>query len=56
MIGAPNILFLGDVPDAMAAKTAFGIVDRRPERCINPVRFVDGSGRIADHVPALFPS
>ena len=34
----PYVLFLGDVPDALAAKTATGIVDWRPEWCIGQVR------------------
>lgn len=38
MIDRPYILFLGDVPDALAAKTAFGIVDWRPDWCIGQVR------------------
>lgn len=33
-IARPYLLFLGDVPDALAAKTALGIVDWRPEWCI----------------------
>ena len=38
MIDTPYILFLGDVPDDLAAKTAFGIVDWRPDRCIGQMR------------------
>ena len=38
MIDTPYILFLGDVPDDLAAKTAFGIVDWRPDWCIGQVR------------------
>lgn len=34
----PYLLFLGDVPDALAAKTALGIVDWRPEWCIGQLR------------------
>ncbi len=56
MIDTPFILFLGDVPDAMAAKTAFAILNRRPDRSIDLVRFADGTGHIADHTPAQFPS
>ena len=33
-IAPPYLLFIGDVHDALAAKTAQGIVDWRPERCI----------------------
>ena len=38
MIDTPYILFLGDVPDHLAAKTAVGIVDWRPDWCISQVR------------------
>ena len=34
----PYLMFLGDVPDALAAKTAHGIVDWRPEWCIGQLR------------------
>lgn len=34
----PYLLFLGDVPDALAAKTAIGIVDWRKEWCIGQMR------------------
>lgn len=34
----PYLLFLGDVPDALAAKTATGIVDWRRDWCIGQVR------------------
>lgn len=34
----PYLLFIGDVPDALAAKTAQGVVDWRPERCIGQFR------------------
>jgi len=37
----PYLLFLGDVPDALAAKTALGIVDWRREWCIGQNR-LDG--------------
>jgi uncharacterized NAD-dependent epimerase/dehydratase family protein len=37
-IATPYLLFLGDVPDALAAKTALGIVDWRPEWCIGQLR------------------
>jgi uncharacterized NAD-dependent epimerase/dehydratase family protein len=33
-IAAPYLMFLGDVPDQLAAKTAQGIADWRPEWCI----------------------
>ena len=34
----PYLLFIGDVPDALAAKTAQGVVDWRPERCVGQMR------------------
>lgn len=37
-IHPPYLMFLGDVPDAMGAKTAQGIVDWRPERCVGQLR------------------
>ena len=37
-IAKPYLLFLGDVADDLAAKTAHGIVDWRPEWCIGQLR------------------
>ena len=37
-IATPYLLFLGDVPDALAAKTALGIVDWRSEWCLGQLR------------------
>jgi uncharacterized NAD-dependent epimerase/dehydratase family protein len=37
-IEKPYLLFLGDVPDQLAAKTAHGIVDWRPEWCVGQLR------------------
>jgi len=37
-IARPYLLFLGDVPDALAAKTALGIVDWRPDWCLGQHR------------------
>lgn len=37
-IDRPYLLFLGDVPDQLAAKTAHGIVDWRPEWCMGQLR------------------
>ena len=34
----PYLLFLGDVQDQLAAKTAHGLVDWRPERCLAQLR------------------
>jgi uncharacterized NAD-dependent epimerase/dehydratase family protein len=38
MLKTPYLLFIGDVPDALAAKTAQGVVDWRPERCVGQMR------------------
>ena len=37
-IAKPYLLFLGDVQDQLAAKTAMGIVDWRPEWCVGQMR------------------
>lgn len=37
-IKRPYLLFLGDVPDDLAAKTAFGVADWRPEWCVGQMR------------------
>jgi uncharacterized NAD-dependent epimerase/dehydratase family protein len=37
----PYLLFLGDVPDQLAAKTAQGIVDWRPEWCLGQLKLPD---------------
>ena len=37
-IAKPYLLFLGDVPDQLAAKTAMGVVDWRPEWCVGQMR------------------
>ncbi|GJE03936.1 N-acetyltransferase DgcN [Methylobacterium isbiliense] len=37
-IATPYLMFLGDVPDRLAAKTAYGIVDWRPDWCVGQVR------------------
>ncbi|HKG73946.1 MAG TPA: N-acetyltransferase DgcN [Aestuariivirgaceae bacterium] len=37
-IEKPYLLFLGDVPDQLAAKTAHGIVDWRPDWCVGQIR------------------
>lgn len=41
MISTPYLLFLGDAPDALAAKVAQGIKDWRPELCVGQLR-LDG--------------
>ena len=37
-IAKPYLLFLGDVHDQLAAKTAMGVVDWRPEWCVGQMR------------------
>ena len=37
-IAKPYVLFLGDVPDALAAKTALGVVDWRRDWCVGQIR------------------
>ena len=37
-IARPYLLFLGDVPDDLAAKTAYGIVDWRRDWCVGQLR------------------
>ncbi len=37
-IARPYLLFLGDVPDALAAKTALGVVDWRRDWCVGQMR------------------
>ena len=37
-IEAPYLLFLGDAPDDLAAKTALGIARWRPEACLGQLR------------------
>ncbi len=38
MIDKPYLLFLGDVADQLAAKTAQGVVDWRPDACLGQLR------------------
>lgn len=40
-IQKPYLLFLGDAPDALAAKTARGIHDFRPDDCVGQLRLAD---------------
>ena len=40
-IETPYLMFLGDVPDTLAAKTAYGIADWRPEWCVGSCAFPD---------------
>ena len=51
MIDTPCILVPGNVCNALATKTVFGIIDW----CVGQMRIADGPGRIADSVPAQFP-
>ncbi|MER9174355.1 DUF1611 domain-containing protein [Mesorhizobium sp. M0955] len=41
MITPPYLLFIGDAPDQLAAKTAQGIVDWRREWCLGQLRLAD---------------
>ncbi len=54
MIDTPCNLFPGDVCDALAVRTAVGIIDRRPNKCVGQMRFADGPGRIAGPILAQF--
>jgi uncharacterized NAD-dependent epimerase/dehydratase family protein len=38
LIQAPYLLFIGDAPDALAAKVAIGIKQWRPEKCVGQFR------------------
>jgi len=42
-IRKPYVLFLGDVPDQLAAKTGDGVVDWRPDWCLGQIR-LEGCG------------
>ena len=42
-ITKPYLLFLGDAPDQLAAKTASGVVDWRPDWCVGQMR-MEGCG------------
>jgi len=37
----PYLMFLGDAPDELAAKTAIGVRDWRPEWCVGQMRLAD---------------
>ena len=41
----PYLMFLGDAPDQLAAKTAQGIVHWRPEWCAGQLRLDGCTGR-----------
>ncbi|MBI1243830.1 MAG: DUF1611 domain-containing protein [Alphaproteobacteria bacterium] len=38
LIKAPYLLFLGEAPDALAAKTSIGVAQWRPEKCVGQLR------------------
>jgi hypothetical protein len=38
VVQAPYLLFIGDVHDTLAAKTAQGVLEWRPERCLGQYR------------------
>lgn len=48
---APYLLFLGDAGNPLDAKTAFGLVDWRPEDCVGQLRF--GNCRIDTGLPDM---
>lgn len=47
MLERPYLLFVGDARDALAAKSAVGVLQWRPEWCLGQVRF-DGCGAVLD--------
>jgi uncharacterized NAD-dependent epimerase/dehydratase family protein len=49
----PYLLFLGDTSEAAYAKTAFGLRDWAPERCVG--EFACGSGGLSTGLPYLTP-
>ena len=49
MIPTPYLLFLGDAPDALAAKVAQGIKDWRPELCVGQLRLEGCKADIASN-------
>ena len=51
---SPYLLFLGDVTDPTYAKTAFGLRDWAPERCIGEVSCAGGT--VTTGLPRLTPS
>jgi uncharacterized NAD-dependent epimerase/dehydratase family protein len=50
----PYLLFLGDTSEAAYAKTAFGLRDWAPERCVG--EFACGSGGLSTGLPYLTPA
>ncbi len=50
---SPYLLFLGDVTDAAYAKTAFGLRDWAPERCVGELSC--GGGSVSAGLPKLTP-
>jgi uncharacterized NAD-dependent epimerase/dehydratase family protein len=50
----PYLLFLGDISEAAYAKTAFGLRDWAPERCVG--EFACGQGRLSTGLPYLTPA
>jgi uncharacterized NAD-dependent epimerase/dehydratase family protein len=51
---SPYLLFLGDVTDATYAKTAFGLKDWAPERCIGELSCAGGT--VTTGLPQLTPA
>ena len=50
----PYLMFLGDVPDALAAKTAQGVVDWRRDWCLAQLR-LPGCGAMSCVTPRCSP-
>lgn len=50
----PYLLFLGDIEEAAYAKTAFGLRDWAPDRCVG--EFACGNGKLTTGLPYLTPS
>jgi uncharacterized NAD-dependent epimerase/dehydratase family protein len=54
VLPSPYLLFLGDVTDPAYAKTAFGLRDWAPERCIGELSC--GGGTVTTGLPRLTPA
>ena len=50
----PYLLFLGDTDDPTYAKTAFGLKDWAPERCLGEITL--GSGAVSTGLPRMSPA
>lgn len=54
VLPSPYLLFLGDVTDAAYAKTAFGLRDWAPERCVGEISCAGGT--VTTGLPRLTPA